>query len=579
MFLPMSCTSPFTVAMTIARRRRALGLLGFHVGLEVRHRALHRACALHHLREEHLPRAEEVADDLHAVHQRALDHVERTSGRLPRLLRVLLDEVDDAVDERMREPIVDGRLTPGEVELALRRPARDGRGVLDETLGRVRPAIEEDVLDALEQIRLDVLVDGELTGVDDAHVEARADRVVEERRVHRLADGVVSAERERQVRDPARDERARAALLQERDRVDERLREGGVLLDPGGDGEDVRVEDHVLRREPRLVDEQVVRPTEDLDLPLDRVGLAALVERHDDDRRPEAADHARLLEKRLLALLQRDRVDDALALQAAKTGLERREARAVDHDRKPGCLGLRGEEVEEGRHRLLGVEQVGVHVHVEEVRPAAHLLERDVDRTLEVVRLDQAPEPGRPGDVRPLADHDEARVRSDHERLEAGEARPGRPLRDAARGKPLHRTDDRVRVLRRRTAAAPDEIDEAVLGERAQVAARVRRLLVVEAEGVREPRVRMARHVGRRHVREALEERPHLGRAERAVHADDERLGVLDGDPEGIGRLTRQVAPALVDGGEREPERKLGRGDAARRRSRPSRSACRRSSR
>ena len=72
----------------------------------------------------------------------------------------------------------------------------------------------------------------------------------------------------------------------------------------------------------------------------------------------------------------------------------------------------------------------------------------------------------------------------------------------------------------------------------------------------------MARHVGRRHVREALEERPHLGRAERAVHADDERLGVLDGDPEGIGRLTRQVAPALVDGGEREPERELGRDDA-----------------
>ena len=36
------------------------------------------------------------------------------------------------------------------------------------------------------------------------------------------------------------------------------------------------------------------------------------------------------------------------------------------------------------------VEQVGVHVHVEEVRPAAHLVERDVERALEVVRLDQA---------------------------------------------------------------------------------------------------------------------------------------------------------------------------------------------
>ena len=226
----------------------------------------------------------------------------------------------------MREPIADGRLAPGEVELALRCPARDGRRVLDETLGRLGPAIEEHVLDALEQIRLDVLVDGELTGVDDAHVEARADRVVEERRVHRLADGVVSAKRERQVRDPARDERARAALLQERDCVDERLRERGVLLDPGGDGEHVRVEDHLLGREPGLRREEVVGPAEDVDLALDRLGLAALVERHDDGRRSEPADDTRLLEKRLLPFLERDRVDDALALEAAKTGFERREA-------------------------------------------------------------------------------------------------------------------------------------------------------------------------------------------------------------------------------------------------------------
>ena len=129
-----------------------------------------------------------------------------SSGRaelLPRLLGVLLDEVDDPVDERVREPLLDRRLAPGEVELALRRPAGDGRRVLDEPLGRVGAAVEEDVLDALEQVRLDVLVDGELAGVDDAHVEPRADRVVEERRVHRLAHGVVAAEREREVRDAA----------------------------------------------------------------------------------------------------------------------------------------------------------------------------------------------------------------------------------------------------------------------------------------------------------------------------------------------------------------------------------------
>ena len=87
--------------------------------------------------------------------------------------------------------------------------AFDARGVLDETLGRVLAAVEDDVLDALEQLRLDVLVDRELAGVDDAHVEPGGDRVVEERRVHRLAHGVVAAEREAEVGDAAGDLDAR----------------------------------------------------------------------------------------------------------------------------------------------------------------------------------------------------------------------------------------------------------------------------------------------------------------------------------------------------------------------------------
>ena len=119
-----------------------------------------------------------------------------------------------------------------------------------------------------------------------------------------------------------------------------------------------------------------------------------------------------------------------------------------------------------------------------------------------------------------------------------------------------------VRVLGRCSTAPADEVHEPVLGERAQVSARVRRLLVVEAERIRQARVGMARDVGRGDVREPLEERPHLGCAERAVDADDERLGVLDGDPKCVRGLPGEIATALVDRGEREPEREL-RGDGA----------------
>src|SRR5262249_20783448 len=171
-----------------------------------------------------------------------------------------------------------GRRAPGGVELAPRGTTGDGRSVVDEPLRRVRASIEEDVLDALEELRLDVLVDRELSGVDDSHVQAGANRVVEKRRVHRLAYDVVPTERERELGDAARNERARATLLEPGDRLDERLREGRVLLDAGRDREDVRVHHDVFRREPGLLREQVVCTAEDLDLSLDGLRLPALVE-------------------------------------------------------------------------------------------------------------------------------------------------------------------------------------------------------------------------------------------------------------------------------------------------------------
>ena len=112
-------------------------------------------------------------------------------------------------------------------------------------------------------------------------------------------------------------------------------------------------------------------------------------------------------------------------------------------------------------------------------------------------------------------------------------------------------------MLRRRAAAAADEVDETVLREGAEIAARVGCLLVVQPEGVRQPGVGMARDIGRRDAREAFEKRAHLGCAERAVDADDEGLGVLDRDPERVRRLSGEVAPALVDRREGQPEREL----------------------
>ena len=76
------------------------------------------------------------------------------------------------------------------------------RSVASASLGL---AVEDDVLAGLAQLRVDRVVDRELPGIDDAHVHAALDGVVEEHRMHRLAHRLVAAEGEGKVRDPAGD--------------------------------------------------------------------------------------------------------------------------------------------------------------------------------------------------------------------------------------------------------------------------------------------------------------------------------------------------------------------------------------
>ncbi len=145
------------------------------------------------------------------------------------------------------------------------------------------------------------------------------------------------------------------------------------------------------------------------------------------------------------------------------------------------------------------------------------------------------------------------------QRLEAAEAGGRAPLGHRPRSHAVDRGHDLADVLGRRAATAADDVDEAVARELAEEAARVLGLLVVLAERVRQAGIRMAGDPGRCQLGEVLDVGPQLRRAERAVHADHERLCVLHRDPERLDGLPREVAAALVDGGERKPERQVGR--------------------
>ena len=139
-----------------------------------------------------------------------------SSGRVdaePRFLGVVRDEVGDAVHQRVRQPLADRPFAPGEIDL-LRFLALAGEALRDreQPLGRIGAPVEHHVLAGLAQLRIEIVIDRHLAGIDDAHVHAGLDRVIEEHRVHRLAHRLVAAEREREVRHAARDVRVRQVL-------------------------------------------------------------------------------------------------------------------------------------------------------------------------------------------------------------------------------------------------------------------------------------------------------------------------------------------------------------------------------
>jgi hypothetical protein len=194
-----------------------------------------------------------------------------------------------------------------------------------------------------------------------------------------------------------------------------------VLFDAGGHGEDVGVEDDVLGREAHFIDQDAVGALADLDLARKGVGLAFFVKGHHHGGGAIALDQLGVLLELLHALLHGDRVDDALALQAAQAGLDHVPLGAVHHHRHLGDVGLGGDQVQKAHHGGLAVQHGLVHVHVDDLGAVFHLLARHGQR-LFVLLEDQARKGLGAGDVGALAHVDEQRLIADEDGLQARQA-------------------------------------------------------------------------------------------------------------------------------------------------------------
>ena len=523
-------------ALSPLHQRRIGEPLRLHVGDEPGHRPLHRACALHHLRQEHLPRAEEVSDHRHAGHQRPLDDRDRAPQLGERLLGIGLDEGVDSLHQRVRQPLRHRAAPPG-IYLGLRTHRRNhGRSVCDEPLGGIGPAVEDEVFDHPEQRGLNLAIEGELTGIHDAHVQTGRDGVVEEGRVERLSDLCVAAEGEGEVAHTTAEPHRREGPLERPHRSDEVDSVVRVLLHAGANGEHVWVEEDVLLIEALLLQDGD-RARRNLKTLRDLCGLPRLVEGHDQNRSTEAPADGGLTAEGGLALLEAQRVDDRLALHAAEPRLDDPEIRRVDHDGQLRNRRLTRDQVQEVRHRLDGVQHRLVHVHIEDVCAALHLAPCHVERLVERARTDEPRELRRARHIRPLPHHHEAGLVTQFEQLQPRVAAALRRLREQPRRHVRDRLSDGFDVVGRRPAAAAHAVDPAERGILAQDGGGLFGLLVVLSKSVRKTGVRIDERVAISDPRERLHVGAHLGSTERAVDADGERLCVSDGVPEGLQRL------------------------------------------
>ena len=467
-----------------------------------------------------------------------------------RFLHVGFDVVGDAEDECVRQAFFHRPFAPGEIGfLPFLAVAAMTLGQRQQAVGRVRAAVEHHVFAGLAQLGINVVINGDLPGIDDAQVHSGRDGVIEKYRVHRLAQPLIAAERERQVRYTARDVGMREALPDRACRFDEGDAVAVVLLHAGGDGEDVRVDDDVLRREADAVDEDVVGACGDRRLAFKGVGLAGLVEGHDHDRRAVAAHEPGMMDEGVLALLERDRIHHRLALHAFEAGLDHGEFRGVDHQRHPGDVGLRSDQVEEGGHRLLGIEQALVHVHVDDLGAVLDLVAGDGERGRIIAGGDELAETRRAGDVGALADIHERDLRRQRERFEPGEPQPRRDVRHLTRRLAGDRRGDGADVVGRGAAAAADDVDQTGVGKFADQARHGLRPLVIMAEFVGQAGVGIDADQRVGDARQLGNVRAHLSRAERAIEPDREWGRVGDRIPECLRRLPgKKPAGAVGDG-------------------------------
>lgn len=524
----------------------ARGIRLLHVRFEQGDRVLHDLGGLQHEGQLHLARAEALADDLHALEQVVVDDAERRHAVGERELEVGFEPLALAVDDAAFEAFADGQRGELGGALVAERGGVDAgeevehageRVVGDVALGVEGAAVPDEVEGDFALLGRERGERHDLRGVDDAGVEARFDRFVQEDGVEYAARGRVQPEGD--VGDAEGEVQPRVRLVQAADRLDRLDRVAPGLLLTGRDREGERIEHDVVLVQPPLPRELLDEAGGDAHLVVGGARLPLLVDGEGDDggavllhERHDAAEAG----GGAVAVLVVDRVHHGATADELQAGGDHGGLGGVDDERQGRGAREPGDDLADVGD---AVAADVVDADVEEVGADAGLLLRDLDAIL-VAALEHGLTEGlRAVRVGALADRQVRGVLVEGDVLvERGDprldARATGCLADdrrrgircgggARRGVGAEPLDHRREVLGRRAAAAADE-GEAELAHELLVRRRElgRRERVVRAVGA-EHRQAGVRHAGDRHGRvlgEVAEVLAHLGRAGGAVQAD-----------------------------------------------------------
>ena len=163
-----------------------------------------------------------------------------------------------------------------------------------------------------------------------------------------------------------------------------------MLLHTRRHSEHIGIENDIQRIHANFVDEQMIGPFRNLNATFITCGLTCFIEAHHHHRCAITLHITSMLKKLRLALLQRNGVDNALALYTFKASLNHLPIRGVYHHGYTGNIGLCSDTVQEIHHLRLRIEQTVIHIDINHECSVSHLLTGNAQGLIIVLLLDES---------------------------------------------------------------------------------------------------------------------------------------------------------------------------------------------